>query len=432
MDYFLPDALTIAFCLTLLVIALGMIIQKETPIQMIIYWYDGFWGFLTFTLQMSIMLVFGSVIATSSIVKNMLEKIFIKINTPLKALYAIMFITAILNFFNWAIGIITGPVLTLIAKKRIPEINVSHLIAATYSMYVIVFPISISGTTSLLVKSPGHFLEEKIGIVPFSQTIFAPNALLTGIISFIALLLFFHFIVVKEKTEHVSEQTFQEETAISEEFTNERNTFAGRLNNSKILTSILCLCACLAIFYNILNNKPVDFNFINFVLLFTGLAIYRSPVKYMNAIKNNMTLISGMILQFPLYSGIMAMISSSGLVITLINWITTFATTESFPFWIIVSSSLTNFFIPANGGQWLIVGSLLTTVGDSLDVPIGTVINAFNFGTFSSNFLQPFWALPALAMSGLKIKDIWSYCLIAFVIFFSITLLCFWILPNSW
>ncbi|MCM3762987.1 TIGR00366 family protein [Alkalihalobacillus oceani] len=432
LDCYLPNAFTIALCLTLLVLVLGAIIQQQTPVQMILYWYDGFWGFLTFTLQMSLMLVLGSTIATASAVKRVLERIFVKVDTPLKALYLIMIMSAWATFFNWAVGMIIGPVLTLLMKKRMPHIKSAHLIAASYAMYVIIFPVSISSTTALLVTTSGHFLESQIGIVPFQQTIFAPKAIFTSVISFFALLAFFHFIVVKEKStgQAVGEVINERKESKAE---SSGHVFAAKANNSPLLTYLLCFCALLAAFFYVKENKlMIDFNFINFILLFLGMAIYKSPEKYASSFKENISIISGIILQFPLYAGIMAMISDSGLVGTLIQWITNVSTTETFPFWVILSSSVINFFIPANGGQWLITGSLLTTAADNLGVPIGTTINAFNFGTFTSNFLQPFWALPALALSGLKIKDIWSYCLIAFLIFMATTLICFYLLPDSW
>ena len=101
LDNYFPDAFTIAILLTLFVILLGWVFQNESPIQMAVYWYEGFWGFLTFTLQMSLMLVFGSMIAKSTLVSKLLEQLIKKVNTPLKALYLTMVVTALITFINW-------------------------------------------------------------------------------------------------------------------------------------------------------------------------------------------------------------------------------------------------------------------------------------------------------------------------------------------
>lgn len=436
LDNYFPDAFTIALLLTLFVILLGWVFQNESPIQMAVYWYEGFWGFLTFTLQMSLMLVFGSMIAKSTLVSKLLEQLIKKVNTPLKALYLTMVVTALITFINWGIGIIFGPVLTLTLKKNIPEINSAHLIAAAYSMYVIVFPISISSTTPLLVNTPGHFLEDQIGLIPFSETIFAPNAILTVVITFVVLLIFFHVIVKKETVHGQKLQSHLRndvrKTRIKQEAVPPKTSFADQLNNSKLLSHALSFLALLAVTYILRNNARIDFNLINFVLLFIGIALYGSPKQYVHAFTDNTSVMAGILLQFPFYSGIMGMISGSGLINALIQWMTSFSTSWSFPLCVLFSSSLINFFIPANGGQWLIAGELITSTGRSLSVSMGTTINAFNFGAFSSNFLQPFWALPVLALSGLSVRDIWGYCLFAFIVFFSISAVSISILPTSW
>lgn len=436
LDNFMPDAFTIAFCLTILVIFFGWLIEGVTPINMVLFWYEGFWEFMVFTLQMAMMLVLGSSIANSGQVKKIIVKLSAKVSSPIKALYLIMLTTAVVTYFNWGIGAIIGPIIALSLKRRVKSINLPLFIAASYSSFTVIMPMSISVAAPLLVNTPGHFLEEEIGIVSFSKTIFAPTAVLTGISAFTIIVLLYHYLVKKDKDNTAIFPSQQEEKINplkNEKIKKETENSPFSLHNSKILAYFLSCCAFIAVVFVFLKSETrIDFNLINFILMFIGIFLYGSPKKYYQSFSENIHTVSGIILQFPFYAGIMGMMAGSGLIVTITKFIMSFSSNSTYPILIILTSSFINFFVPSNGGQWLIVGPLLVRVGLELNVPIGTVVNAFSYGTFTSNFLQPFWVLPVLALSGLSVKDIWSYCIISFVLFIITAIIGVSIFPISW
>ncbi len=66
--------------------------------------------------------------------------------------------------------------------------------------------------------------------------------------------------------------------------------------------------------------------------------------------------------------------------------------TITFPVFTFLSAGIVNFFVPSGGGQWAVQGPIVMT-----------------------NMIQPFWALPALGVAGLKAKDIMGYLVVVLI-----------------
>ena len=63
----------------------------------------------------------------------------------------------------------------------------------------------------------------------------------------------------------------------------------------------------------------------------------------------------------------------------------------------------------AGGGQIAVQGPVLLEAARSLGVDPEVAVMAIAYGDQWTNMIQPFWALPLLAIAGLKIRDILGY-----------------------
>ena len=72
--------------------------------------------------------------------------------------------------------------------------------------------------------------------------------------------------------------------------------------------------------------------------------------------------------------------------------------------------------MPSGGGHWAVQGPFLVPAAVKLGVDPGIMAMATAMGEQTANMIQPFWALPILAIARLGIKDIMGYCVIALVI----------------
>jgi short-chain fatty acids transporter len=125
---------------------------------------------------------------------------------------------------------------------------------------------------------------------------------------------------------------------------------------------------------------------------------------------------TGIVIQFPFYAGIMAIIMQSGLAQTLSEGFVALSTAQTLPFWSFISAGIVNLFVPSGGGQWAVQAPVMLPAAASLGADIPRVAMAVAWGDAWTNLLQPFWALPMLAIAGLKAKDIMGFCLIQLVV----------------
>ena len=151
---------------------------------------------------------------------------------------------------------------------------------------------------------------------------------------------------------------------------------------------------------------------INGVFLFAGLMLHGSPRAYVRAITEGSRSAAGIILQFPFYAGIMGMMGASGLAALVSAWFARVSTAEIFPAMAFVSAALVNFFVPSGGGQVAVQGQILIDSASSLGVPAWKAVMALSYGDEIGNMLQPFWALPLLAITGLEARQIMGYTIL--------------------
>ncbi|MBX4383452.1 TIGR00366 family protein, partial [Mycobacterium tuberculosis] len=97
---------------------------------------------------------------------------------------------------------------------------------------------------------------------------------------------------------------------------------------------------------------------------------------------------------------------ASGLAAVISNGFVSIANEHTLPLFTFLSAGLVNIFVPSGGGQWAVQAPVMLDAAIALDVSIPKIAMAVAWGDAWTNLIQPFWALPALAIAGLKAKDI--------------------------
>ena len=193
---------------------------------------------------------------------------------------------------------------------------------------------------------------------------------------------------------------------------------ADCLDHSKVLaycfsTIILFLCVYNAfIIPEKISLKIITPNFINLCLLGIAILIHGNFYNFMNSIKKAINSTSGILIQFPLYFGIMGIMYNTGLVKIMSDFFVSISTETTFPIFTFISAGIVNIFVPSGGGQWVIQGPIIIDAANQLGINIPKCIMALAYGDQITNMLQPFWALPLLGITGLKAKEILPFTLI--------------------
>ncbi|MGB5413615.1 MAG: TIGR00366 family protein, partial [Polyangiales bacterium] len=152
-----------------------------------------------------------------------------------------------------------------------------------------------------------------------------------------------------------------------------------------------------------------DLNSVNLFFLALALAAHGSIRSFLDSVSDGARGAGAIIVQFPLYFGILGVMQASGMIERLSSAMASVASTTTFPLLTFLSAGLVNFFVPSGGGQWALQSDVLLTSAAALDLDSARTVMAFAYGDEWTNLLQPFWALPLLAITGLKARQIAGY-----------------------
>lgn len=416
MQRYLPDPFLFVIILTFVVFVLGLIFTDSGPYQMVQHWGNGFWGLLVFTMQMVLVLVTGHVLASSRIFKKGLGALASTAKSPGQAVIIVTVVSLIASWINWGFGLVIGALFAKELAKKVKNVDYRLLIASAYSGFVI-WHGGISGSTPLTIATDGHFSQDLIGIIPTSDTIFSSFNLAIVIALFIVLPLVNRLMMPsKNETITVDPALLQDDIQAA---TLEKSdmTPAERLENSRILSLLIGLFGIVFLFYYFAQNGfKLNLDIVNFLFLFLGILFHGTPKHFLEAIVNAVKGASGIIIQFPFYAGIIGMMTASGLAAVIANGFISISNEFTFPLFTFLSAGLINIFIPSGGGQWAVQAPVVLDAAIALNVSIPKAAMAVAWGDAWTNLIQPFWALPALAIAGLKAKDIMGYCVLTLIV----------------
>ena len=432
----MPDPMLFAILLTFVTYILGLIFTQTGPFEMIKHWYKGFWVLLTFGMQMCLILVTGHALATSKIVRSGIEKLA---EIPKKqggAIFLVALTAGIASLINWGLGIIVGALMAREVGRsghlRGIKMHYPLLAAAGYGGFL-VWHMGLSGSAPLLVATEKHFLVDKIGIIPVSQTIFSPMNIVLSIVLLFSVPLICMAMAPKEEDDFETivdvDPTLVEKKEVVE-ISGQEMAIADKIENSVTISLIIGIAGIIyVIYYFATKGFKLNLNIVNFAFLFLGIIFQRTPINYVRAANEGAKACSGIIVQFPFYAGIMGMMKFSGLVAVIAGWFVAVSTGYTFPFFNFLSAGLVNLFVPSGGGQWAVQGPIMVAAADTLKLSVPKTIMAVAYGDQWTNMLQPFWALALLGITRLKAREIVGYTMMVMVITGIIIILGLLLLP---
>ena len=412
MERYLPDPFIFVVLLTLIAAAAAILFEGTHPVAVAQMWGDGFWALLAFSMQMLLVLVTGFILASSPPVKKVLALLAGLAKTPGAAILLVSVVSLLASWINWGFGLVVG---ALFAKELARQVRVDYrlLIAAAYSGFVI-WHGGVSGSIPLTVATPGHFTEGQIGVIGTGDTIFAGFNLIIVAVLFVVIPLVNRLMLPTEQDSvYVTRDQLGEDG--KPVFTPTRP--AEYLENSRVLMLLIGVPGLLFLgHYWFVRGGAINLNIVNFMFLFLGIVMHGTARNLLDALNDGIKGGAGIVIQFPFYAGIMAIMTQSGLAESLSEGFVSISTAATLPFWTFLSAGIVNLFVPSGGGQWAVQAPVILPAAQALGADISRVVMAVAWGDSWTNLLQPFWALPMLGVAGLKAKDIMGFCLIHLVI----------------
>jgi short-chain fatty acids transporter len=416
MQRYLPDPFLFVIILTFVVFGLGLIFTDSGPYQMVQHWGGGFWGLLTFSMQMVLVLVTGHVLASSNLFKKGLGALASLAKSPGQAIIIVTVVSMIASLINWGFGLVIGALFAKELAKKVENVDYRLLIASAYGGFI-VWHGGISGSIPLTIATEGHFSQDLIGIISTDQTIFAGFNLLIILILLLVLPVVNRLMMPSKDQTVTVDPVLLENDVQAAAIEQGAMTPAEKLENSRIVSLLTGIFGLVFLFYYFATNGfKLNLDIVNFLFLFLGILFHGTPKRFLEAVMNAVKGASGIIIQFPFYAGIMGMMTASGLAAVMSEGFVSISNEFTFPFFTFLSAGLVNFFVPSGGGQWAVQAPVMLEAAQTLGVSIPKTAMAVAWGDAWTNLIQPFWALPALAIAGLKAKDIMGYCVLTLII----------------
>lgn len=414
----IPDAFAVAVVLSLLTFVLAVSVAGFPLSATLASWGDSFWNLLTFTNQITLTLLFGFAFANTPPVRAALLRLAGIARSPFGAYALACAITGVCALFSWGLSLIAAGIMARAIAEACHEkgivVHYPLLVASSFSGFV-VWHQGLSSSIGLILATPGHFLEEQVGRIPISATLFTPwNAALA--LAVLATLPLVMAAVRPRRAQEIEEiprallgGAVEESTRWSGEATPAR-----RLESSRLLSLVVVAAGATFLFTHfVTRGRGLDLNVLNFSFLLLGLLLAGSPLAYVRIIVEGGRVAAPFLLQYPFYAGIAGVMSDSGLAEMVVRLFVSVSSVATLPFFGFLSGGLLNVFIPSGGGQWAVQGPIMMSAALQVGADVPRVAMAVALGDQWTNLIQPLAIVPVLTIAEIELREIMGYLLVA-------------------
>jgi len=418
----MPDPFVIVIILTVITAASALLFApKGSPEVILSGWYKGIFGIFTFAFQMVLVLVTGHALAGAPIVKRGLRQLSELAVGPRSAVVLVFVVGAVATFLNWGFGLVVGAMLAREVAKRV-RVDFAWLVAAGYSAWVLWAFTGMSSSIALSIASPGNPLnlveQHTHASIPLLQTVFSNWNLLTGLAMMVLIPAI--FIMMRPADGDVMAADPKALAALESDGgrrdEKRENSFAGALDGSLVcgLLFVIAGIAYLALQWA-RHGVSLDINTVIFIFLLSGLGLHGSPKRYVDAVTTAAKVTGPMLLQYPFYGGIMGIMGATGLAEVVAHAYINVASASTLPFLSYLASVVITLFIPSGGGHWAVQGPFTIPAVISLGASMPGTSMAIAVGEMAGSLLQPFWAIPVVAIAGVGIQRVLGFTLMIFL-----------------
>lgn len=424
----------LVFVAALLLGEFGIIEQADGstagPIGLVEHWFNGFWDFLQFAMQMTIILMTGFALAYHPKANALLVRLAKIPNTGPQAVVLVALFAMAVAWIHWGFSLILGAIFARemgkVAHKRDINVHYPLLAVSGYMGLGLTWHWGFSGSAPLLLTDTEAVGEgTAFDMVPeegvtISETILHGYGITLTVLSTVFAATVLYYITptgdrARGITEYIPEsELFDDTTDASETKSTDEFAPAEWIDNSLILGGLIAITGVAYVIY-LLVTEGVDawnLNVINFGFLMAGLLIWTNPSAYRDKFGEAATAAAGIILLFPFFAGIQGIMDGSGLASELAETMIDLSTESTFPILAWLTAAVVNMFVPSGGGEWVILGPSILEAAQELGIELGHATMAYAVGDAHTNLLNPFWAIPLLAITRIKAREMFGYAIV--------------------
>ena len=443
-ERWVPDSWVVCMMLTAFTMIVAIFGPGVGVEETVLAWGAGMWGLLELAMQFTIAMVAAHACVASRPIFKLLDKLA-GLPNPEKPVQAILLACAfslVTSYLNWAFCLVASALFVPFLCRRNPYADIRLLIAGCFLGLGTIWHGGLSGSAPLILATPDNPLIKPASgdpivtqLIPVTETLFAPFNL--GYMVVIAIVGVITTAALHPKRGNAHTLTEEQIEAIiprPPEVPEHSNLPAAFLERSRVWILLAVALIGYPLGHAMYHNgfgTTWNINAYNAVFLMVALLLHGRPDTFVNACKEGVGAAWGIILQFPFYAGIFGIMNETELGQWLTQLFADNATQGTFPLVVYVYACITNLFVPSAGSKWLIEAPYLIPAGAELGVSVKTVLLAYMYGDSTTNLIQPFWAIPILAVTRLKFGDMVGYTFLIASVCFVTTCIAMLIIPAA-
>ena len=430
-----PDAFVLALAAVAIVFVASLAVGSSV-LDTAQRFGTGFWGLVTFTMQMSMIVVTGYAVATAPPVYRVVRLLAAVPKTGRGAAAYVGLFSMLASLVSWSFSLIFSALLAREVAQRVRGSDYRAIGAAAYLGVGSVWALGMSSSAALIMANSASLpdsIESVTGTIPLGQTIGLWQSLaIAASLIVVSMAVAYYSAPSAAHAKSMGDMGVTYAPATTD--LGRRMTPGEWLEYSPLLTVVICVLGFGYLAREVATagvGVLLDLNHYVFTFLMVGLLLHWRPRSFVNAIAGAITPVGGVLIQYPLYAGIVKMMTESGLATKLAHFFVNVSTEHTFPVMIGIYSAFLGLFIPSAGGKWLIEAPYMLEAAKSLNVHLGWVVQTYNATEALANLIHPFWMLPLVGILGLKARDIVGYSMLQFAVHVPLVLFLVWILNYT-
>jgi len=431
-ERWVPDSWVICMMLTAVAFALAMGCAGVHIHEALIAWGDGLWVLLRLAMQFTLAMIAAHACVSSRPVFGLLDRLA-SLPNPERPTQAVLLVGVF--------ALVTGALFVPFVWGRNPQANLRILVAAASLGIGPVSHGGLSGSAPLILATPGNpLIAPSTGVavlerlVPVNETLFLTwNLVYLAIVGAVGLAA---VVALHPKTQRrlltpeqvaaiLPEPPPPPETA---------TTPAGRLEAFPGWVWLAALLLAYPLGHRVVQQgfgSSWNIDAYNTVFLASALLLHGRALSFLRACREGIGAAWGIVLQFPFYAGIFGLMQNTGLGTFLGELFTELSSQQSYPFVVWAYSGVMNLFVPSAGSKWLIEAPYLIPAGEAHGVSVATTTLAYAYGDSATNLIQPFFAIPLLAVARLRFGDVVGYTFLVALACAVVGVTAMWLIPPN-
>lgn len=438
-EHWFPDAFVFV-AIAVVVVAAAAMAAGAPPLEVSAAFGGGFWSLITFTMQMAFVAIGGYVVATSAPAARLIRRLAALPRTGVSAVGMVATVSLMTSLLNWGLSLIFSGLLVLaLARRRELRMDYRAAGAAAYLGLGAVWALGLSSSAAQLQANAASLPKSLLpitGVIPFTETIFLWQSLaLAAIITAVSIMIAVWSAPGPEQA--VTAEALGVDVSSSEAVAKGRRGQPGEwLEYSPVLTVLIVLLAAGWLVEEFSRQPAImaisSLNTYNFLFLMLGMLLHWRPRNFLDAVSRAVPATAGVLIQFPLYGAIAAMLTqaknAAGLSLSdhIAHAFVSLTTQHTYPLAIGLYSAVLGFFVPSGGGKWLLEAPYLMQTANELQVHLGWAVQVYNAAEALPNLINPFWMLPLLGVLGLRARNIVGFTLLQLIVHLPLVLGLLW------